>query len=74
VLCSSILEAIGNTPLVELRNASANPRVRIFAGVSSGAVLHAAQRVAEQMEAGRIVALLADGGWKYLSLPLDQGL
>jgi cysteine synthase len=31
VLYSSILEAIGNTPLVELRNASPNPRVRIFA-------------------------------------------
>jgi cysteine synthase len=46
----------------------------IFAGVSSGAVLHAAQRVAEQMDEGKIVALLADGGWKYLSMPLDQGL
>jgi cysteine synthase len=46
----------------------------IFAGVSSGAVLHAAQRVAEQMAEGKIVALLADGGWKYLSMPLDQGL
>ena len=28
---SDILEAIGNTPLVELRNISPNPRVRIFA-------------------------------------------
>ena len=28
---SDILEAIGNTPLVELRNVSPNPRVRIFA-------------------------------------------
>ncbi len=46
----------------------------IFAGVSSGAVLHAAQCLAQQMDEGKIVALLADGGWKYLSMPLDEGL
>src|SRR3972149_2501528 len=28
---ATILDAIGNTPLVELRNLSSNPRVRIFA-------------------------------------------
>jgi len=39
----------------------------ILAGVSSGGVLAVASRVAEQMESGTIVALLADGGWKYLS-------
>jgi cysteine synthase B len=39
----------------------------IFAGVSSGGVLVAAARVASEMEHGTIVALLADGGWKYLS-------
>jgi [CysO sulfur-carrier protein]-thiocarboxylate-dependent cysteine synthase len=39
----------------------------IFAGVSSGGVLVAAARVAAEMEHGTIVALLADGGWKYLS-------
>ena len=39
----------------------------IFAGVSSGGVLVVAARIAEQMESGTIVALLADGGWKYLS-------
>lgn len=39
----------------------------IFAGVSSGAVLVAADRVARTMGHGTIVALLADGGWKYLS-------
>jgi cysteine synthase B len=42
-------------------------REAIFAGVSSGAVLVAAARVASRMERGTIVALLADGGWKYLS-------
>ncbi len=39
----------------------------IFAGVSSGAILAAALRYAERMESGTIVALLPDGGWKYLS-------
>ena len=39
----------------------------IFAGVSSGGVLAVAARIAEQMESGTLVALLADGGWKYLS-------
>jgi cysteine synthase len=39
----------------------------IFAGPSSGAVLVAAARVAEEMTSGTIVALLPDGGWKYLS-------
>ena len=42
----------------------------IFAGVSSGAVLRTAQRVAERLERGNIVLLLADGGWKYLSTGL----
>lgn len=42
-------------------------REGIFAGVSSGGVLVAAARVAESMESGTIVALLPDGGWKYLS-------
>ena len=39
----------------------------IFAGPSSGAVLVAAARVAREMDAGTIVAILPDGGWKYLS-------
>ena len=42
-------------------------RTGIFAGVSSGAVVRAAQKVAERMERGKIVCLLADSGWKYLS-------
>jgi len=43
-------------------------REGIFAGPSCGAVLVAAARVARQMERGTIVALLPDGGWKYLSV------
>jgi len=39
----------------------------IFAGVSSGAIVAAAVRYAERLEQGTIVALLPDGGWKYLS-------
>jgi cysteine synthase len=39
----------------------------IFAGLSSGAVLHVALQVAAEMGEGQLVMLLADGGWKYLS-------
>jgi cysteine synthase B len=39
----------------------------IFAGISSGAVLHVALRLAERREQAEIVVLVADGGWKYLS-------
>jgi cysteine synthase B len=39
----------------------------IFAGISSGAVIHAARRVAARLDSGDVVCLLADGGWKYLS-------
>ena len=39
----------------------------IFAGPSCGASLHAALRVAASLEHGKIVTILADGGWKYLS-------
>ena len=42
-------------------------REGIFAGISSGAVVHVAQRVAERIDRGDVVCLLADGGWKYLS-------
>jgi cysteine synthase B len=42
-------------------------REGIFGGPSCGAVLVAAARVAQGMDAGTIVALLPDGGWKYLS-------
>jgi [CysO sulfur-carrier protein]-thiocarboxylate-dependent cysteine synthase len=42
----------------------------IFAGISSGGVLHVARRLAEELEEGVVVAILADAGWKYLSAPL----
>jgi cysteine synthase len=39
----------------------------LFAGLSSGAVLAGAAKVAEAMDSGTVVVLLPDGGWKYLS-------
>jgi [CysO sulfur-carrier protein]-thiocarboxylate-dependent cysteine synthase len=42
-------------------------REGIFGGPSCGAVLVAAAREATRMAEGTIVALLPDGGWKYLS-------
>jgi [CysO sulfur-carrier protein]-thiocarboxylate-dependent cysteine synthase len=39
----------------------------VFAGISTGAVLHVALRVAERLERAEIVVLAPDGGWKYLS-------
>jgi cysteine synthase B len=45
----------------------------IFAGVSGGAVLHVARRLAGELEEGVVVCVLADGGWKYLSAAFWQG-
>lgn len=42
----------------------------IFAGISAGAVIRTAQRIAQRLEHGKVVTLLADGGWKYLSTNL----
>jgi cysteine synthase B len=39
----------------------------IFAGISSGAVVHVARRIAADLDEADIVCLLPDGGWKYLS-------
>jgi cysteine synthase B len=48
-------------------------REGIFAGVSSGAVVHVARRVADELpEGATIVCVLPDGGWKYLSAPFWQ--
>lgn len=45
-------------------------REAIFAGISAGAVMRVAVKAAERLERGNVVALLADGGWKYLSTTL----
>ena len=39
----------------------------VFAGLSSGAALAGALRIAEKIESGVIVFVVCDGGWKYLS-------
>ncbi|MDX6370759.1 MAG: [CysO sulfur-carrier protein]-thiocarboxylate-dependent cysteine synthase [Gaiellaceae bacterium] len=39
----------------------------LFAGVSAGAVGHVARKLAAELDEGVVVAILADGGWKYLS-------
>jgi cysteine synthase B len=65
--------------LVSNREAAAAVRVLLdreglFAGVSAGAVVHVARRIAEELPEGSVVvAVLADGGWKYLSAPFWSG-
>ncbi len=49
-------------------------REAIFAGVSSGAVLHAALKVAERLDRGNVVLVFADNGWKYLGTNLWTSL
>jgi cysteine synthase len=49
----------------------------VFAGISSGAALAGAVRVAERIDEGVIVFIVCDGGWKYLSTgawtdPIDE--
>ncbi len=41
--------------------------VGIFSGISGGAALAGAAKVAGEVARGTIVVILADGGWKYLS-------
>jgi cysteine synthase len=39
----------------------------VFAGISSGAALAGAAKVAERIDEGVVVFIVCDGGWKYLS-------
>ena len=39
----------------------------VFAGISAGAALAGAAKVASQITSGTIVFIVCDGGWKYLS-------
>jgi cysteine synthase B len=41
--------------------------VGIFSGISGGAALAGAVKVAGEIDAGTIVVIMADAGWKYLS-------
>ncbi|MBW1734067.1 MAG: cysteine--tRNA ligase [Deltaproteobacteria bacterium] len=42
----------------------------LFVGMSSGAAMAVALKIAEEMDRGRIVVILPDGGERYLSTPL----
>lgn len=42
----------------------------IFSGISSGATVYVARRIAQEISEGSIVCLFPDGGWKYLSTQL----
>ena len=55
------------TPCYAVRGAAR--REGIFAGVSCGAAVHVARRIASELDEGVVVTMLADGGWKYLSAP-----
>jgi cysteine synthase B len=50
------------------RMVHAASRLGLFLGLSAGAVLHGAIRYARRLERGRVCAVLADNGWKYLSI------
>jgi cysteine synthase B len=39
----------------------------VFAGISAGAALAGAAKVAAEIDEGTVVFIVADGGWKYLS-------
>jgi cysteine synthase B len=41
--------------------------VGVFAGISSGAAMAGAAKCAAEIDEGVVVAIVADGGWKYLS-------
>ncbi len=49
----------------------------LFAGISTGAAMAGAARVAERIDTGVVVFVASDGGWKYLSTgawtdPIDE--
>ncbi len=73
------VEELDRKLLVSNAEAAAAARVLveregIFAGVSAGAAVHVARRIAEELpENAVVVAVLADGGWKYISAPFWTG-
>jgi len=64
---------------IVVRSASAFRAVRellnregLLAGLSSGAVMHAALRWVQRLDRGNVLMLFADAGWKYLNSPAFQ--
>src|SRR5919204_78378 len=79
--CPDIVGVIGNTPLVDRKIVVSNRDAivwtqklffeeGIFAGVSSGAIAHVAVRVANELDEGNVVFVVADDGSKYMSAQL----
>jgi len=54
-------------PLVSVEWTRRLAEVGVFAGISSGAAMAGAAKCAASIEAGVVVVVSADGGWKYLS-------
>ena len=52
---------------VDRVDAATGHRGGVFAGLSAGAAMAGAAKVAEEIDSGTIVFVVADGGWKYLS-------
>jgi cysteine synthase len=73
------VSALDRKLLVSNAEAAAAARVLLereglFAGVSSGAAVHVARRIVDELPQGAVVvAILADGGWKYLSADFWRG-
>ena len=59
VLVSNAESVAGLHALLELEG--------VFGGVSAGAVVHVARKLAAELDEGVVVCVLADAGWKYLS-------
>ena len=59
VLVSNAESVVGLHALLDLEG--------VFGGVSAGAVVHVARKLADEIDEGVVVCVLADAGWKYLS-------
>lgn len=74
----TVLEAVGNTPMVELRRMPAPGSARILAreeglmvGISSGTNVAAALKLAAKLGEGKtVVTVLPDTAERYFSTPL----
>lgn len=72
----AIYDPAGVDRIVEISTEEAQAMARrlareegLFVGVSAGAAVAAAMRIAHELDEGVIVALLPDGGFKYTSAP-----
>ncbi len=75
--CPGIFEKVRADKIVNIEDEEAFSAARLlarreglFVGMSSGAAMAVALQTASEMETGRIVVILPDGGERYLSTPL----